>query len=305
MNAINKDISKLAYSEGWLSIIANIILFGIKYWAGIVSGSVALITDAWHSLTDSASSVAVIIGTKVSTKPADKHHPFGHGRAELITSLIIGFLLVIVGINFIFDSIESIKNNETANFGTVAIIVMIVSIVIKEASAQYAFYTARKTGLVSLKADAWHHRTDALSSVIILIGIFLSPYIPYLDGIMGIIVSLFILHTAYSIIRESASAVLGESPNEGLLKEICQTANKSAGFELYAHHFLVHKYGIHTELSFHICLPKEMTVIKAHEIAEKVESDIYKTLKVSATTHIDPDIPEIRNSIDTYICKSK
>jgi len=111
MKESNTDISKLAYSEGWLSIIANIILFGIKYWAGIISGSVALITDAWHSLTDSASSVAVIVGTKISSKPPDKHHPFGHGRAELITSLIIGFLLVIVGINFIFDSVHSIKNS--------------------------------------------------------------------------------------------------------------------------------------------------------------------------------------------------
>lgn len=289
----SKDKNKLAYSEGWLSISVNIVLFGLKYWAGIVSGSIALISDAWHSLSDSISSIAVIVGIKISSKPPDKHHPYGHGRAELITSLIIGILLVIVAVKLIIDSIANLKDPGQTEFGTLAIVIIIVSIIIKELSAQYAFYTARKTGFISLKADGWHHRSDAVSSVLILIGIFISPYFPLVDGILGIIISLFILHTAFSILKETASAVLGESPDAVFIKQLSDTANNSAGFDLKLHHIHMHKYGRHTEVSFHICLPENMTVSEAHNIAKNIETDIFKQMQITVTTHIDPDNEEI------------
>ena len=282
---MNKN--KLAYSEGWLSIVANIILFGLKYWAGVVSGSVALISDAWHSLSDSISSGAVIIGTKISSKPPDKKHPFGHGRAELITSIIIGLFLAVVAYNFFVESIKSITDHKKAVFGNLSIIVLIVSILIKELSAQYAFYTARKTGFISLKADAWHHRSDAITSVLILIGIFINPYFPMIDGILGIIVSLFILHTAYSIIKDSSSAVLGEACEEDFISELKQLANKTAGFDLDLHHVHSHSYGQHKEVTFHIYLPENMTVKEAHDIAEKIETKLLSEKNIFATVHID------------------
>ncbi len=289
----SKDKNKLAYSEGWLSISVNIVLFGLKYWAGIVSGSIALISDAWHSLSDSISSIAIIVGIKISSKPPDKHHPYGHGRAELITSLIIGILLVIVAVKLIIDSIANLKDPGQTEFGTLAIVIIIVSIIIKELSAQYAFYTARKTGFISLKADGWHHRSDAVSSVLILIGIFISPYFPLVDGILGIIISLFILHTAFSILKETASAVLGESPDAVFIKQLSDTANNSAGFDLKLHHVHMHKYGRHTEVSFHICLPENMTVSEAHNIVKNIKTDIFKQMQITVTTHIDPDNEEI------------
>ena len=289
----SKDKYRLAYFEGWLSIFANIILFGIKYWAGIVSGSVALITDAWHSLSDSISSAAIIIGTKISSKPPDKHHPFGHGRAELITSVIIGVLLAIVAFNFLLESISNLRNHVEAEFGTLAVVVTVISILIKEISAQYAFYTARKTGFLSLKADGWHHRSDAISSVLILIGIFISPYFPATDGILGIIISIFIFYTSYTIFKEAASSVLGEAPDEDFIILLKKTANNSVGFELNIHHVHMHKYGSHTEVSFHICLPENMTVSEAHNIAKKIETDIFNQMQISATTHTDPNNLEI------------
>jgi len=282
---MNKN--KLAYSEGWLSIAANIILFGIKYWAGIVSGSVALISDAWHSLSDSISSAAIIIGTKISSKPPDKKHPFGHGRAELITSIIIGVFLAVVAFNFFTESVKSIKDHEKAVFGTLSIVVLVISILIKELSAQYAFYTARKTGMLSLKADAWHHRSDAITSVLILIGIFINPYFPLIDGILGIVVSLFILHTAYSIIKETSSAILGEACDDDFVKKLMEIANNSAGFDVQTHHVHSHSYGNHKEVTFHIYLPENMTVKEAHNIAETIENTILDKLKITATIHID------------------
>jgi len=279
---------KLAYSEGWISIIANLLLFGIKYWAGIVSGSIALISDAWHSLTDSVSSAAIIIGTKISSKPADKKHPFGHGRAELITSIMIGILLAMIAVSFFTESIKSIKNHETAVFGTLSIVVLIISITIKELSAQYAFYTARKTGMLSLKADAWHHRSDAVSSVLILIGIFINPYFPLIDGILGIIVSFFIFYTAYQIIKETATAIIGESCDKNTITELKEIANSVAGFDVLMHHIHLHNYINHTEITFHIYLLDTMTVYESHSITSSIIKKIKEIKQYDSTIYIDP-----------------
>lgn len=279
---------KLAYSEGWVSIFANLLLFGIKYWAGTISGSIALISDAWHSLSDSASSAAVIIGTKISSKPPDKNHPFGHGRAELITSIIIGVFLSVVAFNFFTESIKSLKNHENAIFGTISIIVIIISILIKELLAQYAFYTSRKTGYLSLKADAWHHRSDAISSILILIGIFINPYFPLIDGILGIIVSMFILHTAYKIIKETAKAIIGESCDEKTIKKLKKISNETAGFDVKIHKIHLHNYINYSELTFHIYLPDNMTVRESHKITSEIIRNIKKTEQFETTIYIDP-----------------
>jgi len=283
---MNKE--KLAYSEGWISIFVNLILFGIKYWAGIISGSIALISDAWHSLTDSISSVAVIIGTKVSLKPPDKDHPFGHGRAELISSIIIGALLAMVAFNFLTESINSIKNKDEAVFGNLALIIIIISIAVKELSAQYAFYTARKTGMLSLKADGWHHRSDAITSVLILIGIFINPYFPLIDGILGIIISLFIFYTAYKITKQTAGAILGEACDENTIIELKEIANKIAGFDVLMHHVHLHNYVNHSEVTFHIYLPDKMTVYDSHTITSKIINKIKEEKNMEATIYIDP-----------------
>ncbi len=279
---------RLAYSEGWLSIIANLILFGLKYWAGIISGSIALISDAWHSLTDSVSSVAVIIGAKVSSKPPDKNHPFGHGRAELISSIIIGVLLALVAFNFLTESIKSLQNKEEAVFGTLALVVIIISIIIKELSAQYAFYTARKTGYLSLKADGWHHRSDAITSVLILVGIFINPYFPMIDGILGIIISIFIFYTGYEIIKNTASAVLGEACDENTIEELKEIANESTGFDVLMHHVHLHNYVNHSEVTFHIYLPDKMTVYKSHTITSQIINKIKELKQFEATIYVDP-----------------
>ena len=140
------DKNKYIIREGWLSIITNIILFGLKYWAGIITGSIALIADAWHTLTDSVSSVIVLIGGKISRKPADDDHPFGHGRAEHIAAMIIGLLLALVAFDFIMSAIEKFGTREKTVFGTIAWIVTIISILVKELLAQYAFWAANKSG---------------------------------------------------------------------------------------------------------------------------------------------------------------
>lgn len=286
---MRKDVNFLKYLEGWLSIVINIGLFILKFWAGIVTGSVAIIADAWHTLSDSLSSIVVLVGVKISNKPADKEHPFGHGRAELIASIIIGMLLVVIAFNFVLESIDKLKNHESVQFGAIAIIATVVSIVSKELMAQFAFWAGKKTKSITLKADAWHHRSDAISSIIILVGIFLGPYFWWIDGVLGLIVAIMIFYAAYEIISDASGPLLGEEPDEELIKQLNEISIQKAGFDVSVHHVHMHRYGDHTELTFHIRLPKKTTLEKAHDISTEIELELKRSLNIYATIHAEPN----------------
>jgi cation diffusion facilitator family transporter len=277
-----------AYLEGWVSIAINILLFALKYWAGIVSGSVAIIADAWHTLSDSISSIIVIFGAKTSKIPPDEEHPFGHGRAELISSLIIGVFLSVIAFNFLIESITRLNNHESATFGKEAIIAIVASIFLKEFLAQFAFWTSRKSKNNSLKADGWHHRSDAISSVVVLIGIFMSDYFWWIDGALGIIVAGLLFYASYEIFRDSYSPLLGEEPDKELIDKLIEIGKQVSEIEIYMHHFHLHNYGHHNELTFHIRLPDEMSIKEAHRISSKLERRIRKEFDMYSTIHFDP-----------------
>ena len=279
---------KAGFLEGTVSIILNIGLFAIKYWAGIVSGSIALMADAWHTLSDSISSVVVIFGAKLASKKADKDHPFGHGRWELISSIIIAIILVMIAFGFITDSISHLKTEESANFGTLAIVVTVVSIVVKELMAQYAFFLGRRSGSLTVKADGWHHRTDAISSLVILIGILLKDYFWWIDGVLGIVVSILLLYAAYKILIEAVDKILGEEPGEELIQEIHTLIRTLYDYDLYPHHFHIHNYISSKELTFHIKIQNSISVEEGHAIATTIEELIDEKLSVRSTIHLEP-----------------
>jgi len=280
---------KLGIVEGWLSIFVNIILFGLKYWAGIVSGSVALIADAWHTLTDSISSAILLLGINIAKRPADPKHPFGHGRAELVTSIIIGVILAVIGFLFLTESIQRLRNKEEVIFGTVAIIVTIISVITKEGMARFALWSGKKEKSRAIKADGWHHRSDALSSLIILLGILMGRYLWWIDGALGLMVSGLIFFTAYKIIKESTDTLLGETPEDILLEKIEAIAKNVYQENLGLHHFHVHKYGDHTEMTFHIILPENMELKEAGALTKILFERIREELDIVATIHIDTE----------------
>jgi cation diffusion facilitator family transporter len=284
-----KNNNRLAQQEGWVALIANFILFFLKYWAGIVSGSVALIADAWHTLSDSLSSIILILGIRISAKPADHDHPFGHGRAEWIAALIIGTLLAAVGFSFLSDSIVKLRDHEGATYGKIALIVTIISVLAKEALAQYAFKIYRKTGAKSVKADAWHHRSDSISSLLILIGIFIGQKYWWIDGVMGILVSFALFYAAYDIIKDSTNSIMGEKPGKALVARLKDIPLRVVNRDVELHHIHTHHYGDHTELTCHIKLPPEMSLKAAHEIATKIEIAIQDETGISATIHMEPN----------------
>ena len=280
--------SKLASSAGWVSIVTNTLLFGLKYWAGVVTGSVAIIADAWHSISDSLSSIIVIISLRYSKKPPDEEHPFGHGRADLIASMIIGVMLAVVAVNFFIESFERLISREAILYGRLALIVIIISILSKEILAQYSFFAGRRTGSKALKADGWHHRSDAVSSVLVLIGIFLDEYFWWIDGLLGILISLLLIAATYKILKDSTSRILGEKPDNQLIEDIQNLCKRVCKIPLNPHHLQIHRYGNHTELILHITLPGDQSLSQAHSIATKIEDAIRDELGIEATIHMEP-----------------
>ena len=280
--------SKLGYREGLVSVILNLLLFVLKYYAGIASASLALIADAWHTLSDSLTSLVVILGIKLSSKKPDKEHPFGHGRWEQISALIIAILLALVGVEFMKDAIAKLRGHEAADFGWLAYLATVASIVLKEGLARYAFYIARKTGNAAVKADGWHHRSDALSSLMVLAGLFLSPYFWWIDSVLGMLISFMLFYAAYGIIREAVNKILGEEPSEEVIGKVEQIVKAEMGNVAYPHHYLIHHYGDHIEFTFHIKVPGEETVEEAHRKATLIEMQIKTELKIDATIHIEP-----------------
>jgi len=282
------DKKRAGYLEGTVSIFVNTALFALKYWAGIVSGSIALLADAWHTLSDSISSVVVIIGAKLASKQPDKEHPFGHGRWEMVSSIVIAMILVLIAVGFIRDAVSALQTKESANFGTVAVVVTVVSVVVKELMAQYAFRIGRKSGNSSVKADGWHHRTDALSSLVILVGIMFKNRFWWVDGVLGIVVSLMLIYAAYEIMMEAVNKLLGEEPGEDLIKEVQTLMRSLYDYDLHPHHFHIHNYITTKELTFHIKINNRLSVEEGHAIATAIEELIYEKLQVRSTIHLEP-----------------
>ena len=278
-----------AYLEGWISIAVNLILFGMKYWVGFMTGSIAIIADAWHTLSDSFTSIVILVGTRASRKPSDKEHPFGHGRIELIASVIIGVLLVVVGFNFIVESVQKLRLHAQSTFSNAAVWVFAASLLSKEGLAQFSIWGGKKSGIAALRADGWHHRSDAIASAAILAGIFIGRYAWWVDGVLGIVVSLFIIYAAVQILREGISPLLGEAPGEKLEREIIKIANEVTGRDIQVHHLHIHRYGNHTEMTFHIYLPGVTQLRDAHALASCLEESIRHRLHIESTIHIEPE----------------
>lgn len=274
--------------EGWGSIVLNTLLFIIKYWAGVVTGSLALIADAWHTLSDSVSSIFVVIGGRISRKPADKEHPFGHGRVEHITSMVIGVMLAIIAFDFIVQAWEKFQTHEKTVYKTIAWIVTIISILVKEAMAQVAFYMARKTGSTILAADGWHHRTDSLSSVIILAGLIFGQQFWWTDALLSFLVALMIGYASFSILKKEVNSLMGVQPPEKLMDSIIAVAQKASDIPLNLHHIHLHSYGDHVELSCHIKLPPDMYLSEVHEICNNIEKVLLEEFGYIATVHAEP-----------------
>ena len=297
--------ARIGIFQGKISITVNSFLFIIKFTLGLITGAISLIADAIHTLSDMITSFIVIWGFKQADKPADAKHPYGHGRAEYVATLIISVLLCVAGIEFIEVSIDRIKNPIISEPEWWMVGLIFFTILIKEFTARYANFLSSKIASGLLHADAWHHRVDAISSVLIICALVAGKYgFTTIDGWVGLSVSLLLIYTGFDIARDSVDDLIGTPPNSDELDKIRKIA-LSVDKVLGVHDIIVHNYGHDMYVSLHVEIDAKKTAAEAHDISEEVEMIIKKQMEVEPTIHIDlvyldnPMVKEVRNKLES------
>ena len=297
--------ARIGIFQGKISIAVNSFLFIIKFTLGLITGAISLIADAIHTLSDMITSLVVIWGFKQADKAVDSNHPYGHGRAEYVATLIISVLLCVAGIEFIEVSIDRIKNPIISEPEWWMVGLIFFTILIKEFTARYANFLSSKIASGLLHADAWHHRVDAISSVLIICALVAGKYgFTTIDGWVGLSVSLLLIYTGFDIARDSVDDLIGTPPNSDELDKIRKIA-LSVDKVLGVHDIIVHNYGHDMYVSLHVEIDAKKTAAEAHDISEEVEMIIKKQMEVEPTIHIDlvyldnPMVKEVRNKLES------
>lgn len=262
-----------------VSIIGNAVLSGFKMIAGIFGHSGAMISDAIHSMSDVLTTFIAIIGVRLSQKKADKNHPYGHERLECVASLFLGVILCVVGMQIGNEGIQNIIHRnevELAIPGTIALIAAIVSIVSKEAMYWYTIHYARILNSSAFTADAWHHRSDALSSVGSLIGIggAMMGY-PIMDSIASVVICLFILKVSFDITIDSITKMLDTSCSEEFEVELADYISTQPDV-MRVDALQTRLFGNRVYIDLEIAVIGNMTLYEAHEVAENVHTNVEK-----------------------------
>jgi len=273
---------------GWVSIVINVILFILKGVFGLLTGSVSLIADAVHTLSDVSTSIVILISFKISKKPSDASHPFGHGRMEAIATVIVAVLLLVAGVEIFKGSLDRILNPRSFTASWLVIFIITLTVLIKEQLAQFSHELSVIIESDALEADFWHHRTDAISSVLVIIAFIAQRFgITCVDGAVGILVALMIGYTGWKIARKGVDDLLGFRPSTDLIQKVKETA-RSFEQVLDVHDLIIHQYGHNMVLSFHIEVSESLSLRRAHTLAEKVEKAVNENFHTYTTVHLDP-----------------
>ena len=310
-NYKNYSDSKVRFSYGVLcavtGIVFNVILFALKFFAGIISKSVAVTADAFNNLSDSASSVIELLGFKLASKEPDKNHPFGHGRFEYISGLFISFLILLMGFELIKSSVKAIFRLEELTSGLFPLAVMFFSILIKCYMYFYNHSLAKKISSVSLEAVAKDSLSDCISTFVVLLSTVAARYVDFpLDGIAGTIVAAFILKTGFDSARDTIAPLLGTAPTKEFVMQVQTEVLKHKPI-CGMHDLIVHDYGPgRLLLSLHAEVPGDRDIFELHEIIDETEVALSRKFKCVAVIHMDPiDVKNERlNEIKLFMMNS-
>lgn len=281
------------YRVSFVSIIVNVVLSTFKLIAGIVGNSKAMISDSIHSLSDVISTIVVIIGIYISRKSPDKKHPYGHERFECLSAIILSVVLGITGFYIGYFGILNIINKSYVNdsISVIALIAAITSIVVKEWMYHYTIKAAKKVNSDALKADAWHHRSDALSSVGALVGIFGSMIgFKILDPIASIVISLCIIKAAYDILRDSFNKMMDVSVPT-LLEDDIKRIVMSVDGVIKIDDLKTRLFGSKIFIDIEIMVDGDLNLRSAHSIAHLVHDKVENEIKdcKHCMVHVNPD----------------
>ncbi len=279
-----------------LGIAVNIILAVIKVAVGFLAGSIALITDGIHSISDMATDFAVLFGIHYGSKQPDSKHPYGHGRVETFSAAFISLVLIIVGAGMIFYAGSDIAKGHVASPNIAVLIVAVISIVSKEFIYKITKSVAIKSHSPVLYANAWHHRSDALSSIAVAIGfISLKFGFEYGDQIAAVAVGIMIILVGARVISDCLNEIFERAVDSDTIEQIKQIIASKQQIRQW-HRLRTRTVGREIFLDLHILVDPDLTITDAHEIAEALETALHEqiTRPVNITVHIEPDKPELR-----------
>jgi len=277
------------YLGGVVGIIVNLLLFATKLVVGIILNSIAVTADAFNNLSDVASSVITILGFKLANKPPDKEHPFGHGRLEYISGLLVSFLVMLVGIEFIKTSFDRIINPSKVIFTLIPFILILVSIGFKVWISGFNKTIGKTIKSSALEASSFDALSDVISSSCVALSLLLSNWIDFpIDGYIGILVSFIIIYAGYTLIKDTLNPLLGEAPDVELVKGV-QSKLLSYDHITGAHDLVIHNYGPGRCMgSIHAEVPCNISIVKIHEIIDTAEKEISEEFDIYLVIHMDP-----------------
>lgn len=288
--------SNLAHRITVNGLIINSLLCGAKFAAGVWGRSSAMVADAVHSLSDSLTDMVVLVSLKFSTRPADRDHAYGHGRFETLATLIIAAALFAVGAKILYNGITDVVR--LAEGGVIerpraaALWMAVVSIAVKEWLYRYTLKAAKQIGSSALEANAWHHRSDAMSSIGTLLGVggayFLGSRWTVLDPLAAIVVSFFIFEVSWQILKTAGQELLDKSLGaqaEERIVRLCREAEAAA----QAHSIKTRKIGGYACLEFHVYLPDEWNLKQVHDATDRMETALLKAFGPQTLVTIHPE----------------
>lgn len=278
---------------GMVGIVTNLLLFAIKLMAGFVSGSVAVMADAVNNLTDSGSSIVMLVGFKLAGKPADEKHPFGHARIEYLSGVIVSFIVLFLGVELGMTSVEKIITPEPAEFNALALGVLVVSILIKLWQCFFYRSVGKTIHSDTVFATSSDSRNDVIATSVVLLGAVITRLTNLnLDGFLGLAVAVFIVVSGVKLIMETGNPLLGMAPDENLVKTIYEKILSYEGI-FGIHDLTVHNYGEgKCFASVHCEVPAERDILVSHDIIDNIERDFQRELGIHLVIHLDPVVTE-------------
>ena len=276
-----------------VGIIANILLAAFKMLAGILSGAISITADAMNNLSDAGSQVVSFISFKISGKPADRDHPFGHARIEYVASMIVSFLVLLVGFELMTDSVGKIFNPEPTTYNALVIIILVASIAVKLWLFVFGRSAAKKINSDVVKAAATDSLSDAIATSAVLASIIICRVTDFdTDGYMGVIVAVIVMIAGIKILNETKNSILGSAPEPELIDEIVRITREYPEV-LGIHDMVVHNYGPgNTIASFHVEVDGMENVFHTHDVIDTIEKRLFLELSVRATVHMDPIVTD-------------
>ena len=276
--------------SGCVGIAVNIILFLAKFLVGTVTNSIAITADAVNNLSDAGSCAVTVFGFKMAGKPADEDHPFGHGRIEYITAMVVSFIVLFMGFELLTQSIDKIRNPEDVTFNLVGSVSIAVSIFGKLWLALFNRKLGKKINSPAMTAVVADSLSDIAATSVTLIALVLSNFFPslHIDGWLGIIVAGFVLKAGYSIFKETLNSLIGEPPTKELVEKL-ESKILSYDHVTGIHDLILHNYGPDKFFgSVHVEMPSDFNVLFSHDIIDNIERDVMEEFGILLSIHYDP-----------------